>query len=319
MRRERTVSSPAPLHIAASMPSYSQLSSDDENVSPAPQRRGGGAAKKAGGRRPPTPGSATPDDDGSPGGGDPAAMVQQLMQALNASKAKKDTKGDKKIAERIEAEYHRKREAVFTELDAEITQLDEKLAADLSKAHAVGEPLVELEAPRRVLAVRPVRQPRLERLGDPLRERAQRHVVARRPVVAVVLRRAAQPAEGGAEPLAVHVEEVAHVRVRADRVAHEGERVALRARQHALLHHLGKGTRHVLAALLVRQPRLRDAQQQVRELGDSELLVRVVEVVDLRRADTLRVVLRAPRLVGRQVDAREDEVEVDRGEPLVRE
>ena len=42
------------------MPSYSQLSSDDENVSPAPQRRGGGAAKKAGGRRPPTPGSATP-------------------------------------------------------------------------------------------------------------------------------------------------------------------------------------------------------------------------------------------------------------------
>ena len=36
-------------------------------------------------------------------GGDPAAMVQQLMQALNASKAKKDTKGDKKIAERIEA------------------------------------------------------------------------------------------------------------------------------------------------------------------------------------------------------------------------
>ena len=117
------------------MPSYSQLSSDDENVSPAPQRRGGGAAKKAGGRRPPTPGSATPDDDGSPGGGDPAAMVQQLMQALNASKAKKDTKGDKKIAERIEAEYHRKREAVFTELDAEITQLDEKLAADLSKAH----------------------------------------------------------------------------------------------------------------------------------------------------------------------------------------
>ena len=122
--------------VQPDMPSYSQLSSDDENVSPAPQRRGGGAAKKAGGRRPPTPGSATPDDDGSPGGGDPAAMVQQLMQALNASKAKKDTKGDKKIAERIEAEYHRKREAVFTELDAEITQLDEKLAADLSKAQA---------------------------------------------------------------------------------------------------------------------------------------------------------------------------------------